>query len=131
MHFFKEHIVNYTNILFIYCIIKNLLKSKILPIATVIKNLQWKIFECNGKNLFDAYTAFDQNWPQQGRSDGVSRVSNAYGPTAERGPPKAKNYTRYLKKIAKSGKITNFGRFAYGPTRPSLRLWATTDARLV
>jgi hypothetical protein len=30
----------------------------------------------------------------QGRSDGVSRVSNAYGPTAEGGPPKEKIYTR-------------------------------------
>ncbi len=58
----------------------------------------------------------------QGRSDGVSRVSNAYGPTAKRGPPKDKIHTRYFWNLPKTGKITNFGRFAYGPTRPSLRL---------
>ncbi len=27
---------------------------------------------------------------EQGRSDGVSRVSNAYGPTSKGGPPKRK-----------------------------------------
>jgi hypothetical protein len=32
----------------------------------------------------------------QGRGDGVSRVSNAYGPTAEGGPPKDKIHTRYF-----------------------------------
>ncbi len=32
----------------------------------------------------------------QGRSDGVSRVSNAYGPTAEGGPPRMKIHTRFF-----------------------------------
>jgi hypothetical protein len=58
----------------------------------------------------------------KGRSDGVSRVSNAYGPMAQGGPPKEKIHTRYYKIIAKSRKNANFGSFAYGPTRPSLRL---------
>ncbi len=43
----------------------------------------------------------------QGRSDGVSRVSNAYGPMAQGGPPKEKIHTRYYKKIAKSRKNAN------------------------
>jgi hypothetical protein len=60
---------------------------------------------------------------EQGRSDGVSRVSNAYGPTAKGGPPKIKFTLDIFNNLAKSRKITNFGRFAYGPTRPSLRLW--------
>jgi hypothetical protein len=75
-----------------------------------------------------SWTKFGQNinykiYQNQGRSDGVSRVRNAYGPTAEGGPSEEKIYTRYLKKMAKIRNITNFGRFAYGPTRPSLRLW--------
>jgi hypothetical protein len=44
----------------------------------------------------------------QGRSDGVSRVSNAYGPTVERGPPKIKITLDIFKKFARSRKITNF-----------------------
>jgi hypothetical protein len=47
-------------------------------------------------------------WWAQGRSDGVSRVSNAYGPTAEGGPPWRKFILDILKKAAKSRKITNF-----------------------
>jgi hypothetical protein len=45
---------------------------------------------------------------RQGRSDGVSRVSNAYGPIAERGPPKIKFTLDIFKKFARSRKITNF-----------------------
>jgi hypothetical protein len=58
----------------------------------------------------------------QGRSDGESRVRNAYGPMAQGGPPQKKIYTRFFKKMPKVEKIANFGCFAYGPTRPSLRL---------
>ncbi len=63
----------------------------------------------------------------QGRSDGVSRVSNAYGPTAEGGPPRGKFTLDIFEKLLKSKKITNFGRFAYGPTRTSLRLCLTFE----
>ncbi len=55
---------------------------------------------------------------KQGRSDGVSRVSNAYGPTAEGGPPKAKFYTRYSKKIAKIRKIKILDVLLMGPRKP-------------
>ncbi len=47
---------------------------------------------------FKKFISLENLSRHQGRSDGVSRVSNAYVPTAERGPPKAKNYTRYFKK---------------------------------
>ncbi len=43
--------------------------------------------------------------------------------TAQGGPPRRKFTLDIFKKFAKSRKITNFERFAYGPTRPSLRLW--------
>ncbi len=56
----------------------------------------------------------------QGRNDGVSRVSNAYGPTTNQ---RRKFTLDIFEKFTKSRKIKNFGRFAYGPTRPSLRLW--------
>jgi hypothetical protein len=34
----------------------------------------------------------------QGRSDGVSRVSNAYGPIFIGGPPEEKKYIKYFRK---------------------------------
>ncbi len=43
-------------------------------------------FHCDRKNSIR----------NQGRSDGVSRVSNAYGPIAKGGPQKEKIYTRYF-----------------------------------
>jgi hypothetical protein len=57
----------------------------------------------------------------QGRSDGVSRVSNAYGPTAQGGPPKEKIYTRYfLKNCQKQGnhKFRTFCLRAHEATLP-------------
>ncbi len=51
----------------------------------------------------------------QGRSDGVSRVSNAYGATAEGGPPEEKVYTKYFKKLPKEGKLLILDVLLTGP----------------
>jgi hypothetical protein len=45
---------------------------------------------------------------KQGRSDGVSRVSNAYGPTAEGAHRRTKFTLDSLEKFVKSMKIINF-----------------------
>jgi hypothetical protein len=58
----------------------------------------------------------------QGRSDGVSRISNAYGTTAQGAHQRKKVTLDISENFVKSRKITNFGRFAYGLTRHSLWL---------
>ncbi len=57
-------------------------------------------------------------------------IAMAYGPTAKGDPPKEKIYTRDFWKGAKIRKITNFGRFAYGPTGPSLQLCCYFERKL-
>jgi hypothetical protein len=55
----------------------------------------------------------------QGRSDDVSRVSNAYGPTAKRGPTKEKIYTKYFfKKLSKAEKSQILDVLLTGPRDP-------------
>jgi hypothetical protein len=52
-------------------------------------------------------------------SNGVSRVSNAYGPTAEGGPPKKKIYTRcFFKELPKTGKSQILDLLLTGPRDP-------------
>jgi hypothetical protein len=57
---------------------------------------------------------------EQSRSDGVSRVSNAFRPTAERGPPKEKIYTFFdiLYNLPKAGKSKFFDALLTGPREP-------------
>jgi hypothetical protein len=58
----------------------------------------------------------DIGWAQ-GHSDGVSRVSNAYVPQLKGAHQRRKFTLDIFEKFTKSRKITNFGRFSYGPMR--------------
>ncbi len=60
-----------------------------------------------------------KTWKDQGRSDGVSRVSNAYGPTAKGGPPKRKfTLDIFEKNFPKAEKSQIFDVLLAGPWDP-------------